>query len=183
MRKAFLAALLVAGDPGPGAGAEPDRDDAQQLEPGRAEPGQSAGAGEHAGAAAQRAALRQTIADAPEHPDPRPEQPAEHAGPPLSGVEALLAAAEAAADVAAAVIRPFFRQGVAADAKSDASPVTIADRTAEQAMRAVLSQRFPEHGILGEEFGLDRPGARLRWVLDPVDGTRAFLTGRRNSAR
>ncbi len=93
-------------------------------------------------------------------------------------MQALLAAAEAAADVAAAVIRPFFRQGVAADVKADASPVTIADRTAEQAMRAVLSQRCPEHGILGEEFGLDRPGARLRWVLDPVDGTRAFLTGR-----
>ncbi|HYZ62085.1 MAG TPA: histidinol-phosphatase [Acetobacteraceae bacterium] len=93
-------------------------------------------------------------------------------------MEKLIAAAEAAADVAAAVIRPFYRQGVAADLKSDATPVTIADRSAEQAMRAVLSQRFPEHGILGEEFGLDRPEARLRWVLDPVDGTKAFITGR-----
>jgi myo-inositol-1(or 4)-monophosphatase len=45
-------------------------------------------------------------------------------------------------------------------------------------MRAVLAERFPEHGILGEEFGLDRPEARLRWVLDPIDGTRAFITGR-----
>ena len=45
-------------------------------------------------------------------------------------------------------------------------------------MRAVLSQRFPAHGILGEEFGLDRPDAALRWVLDPIDGTRAFITGR-----
>lgn len=93
-------------------------------------------------------------------------------------MEAFLAAAHAAADVAAAVVRPFFRQGVAADLKDDASPVTIADRSAEQAMRAVLSQRHPDHGILGEEFGLDRPGARYRWVLDPVDGTRAFITGR-----
>ena len=93
-------------------------------------------------------------------------------------MEAFIAAAEAAADVAAAVVRPFYRQNVAADVKRDASPVTIADRTAEQAMRAVLSQRFPDHGILGEEFGLDRPGARYRWVLDPIDGTRAFLTGR-----
>ena len=90
----------------------------------------------------------------------------------------LVAAAEAAADVAGAVIRPFYRAGVAADSKADASPVTVADRTAEQAMRAVLSQRFPEHGIQGEEFGLDRPDSRLRWVLDPVDGTRAFITGR-----
>jgi histidinol phosphatase-like enzyme (inositol monophosphatase family) len=90
----------------------------------------------------------------------------------------MLAAAEAAAEVAGAVIRPFFRTGVAVDPKADASPVTIADRTAEQAMRAVLSQRFPEHGILGEEFGLDRAEAVWRWVLDPIDGTRAFITGR-----
>src|SRR5262249_19806365 len=48
----------------------------------------------------------------------------------------------------------------------------------EQAMRAVLSERFPDHGILGEEFGLDNAEAPLRWVLDPIDGTRAFITGR-----
>ena len=64
------------------------------------------------------------------------------------------------------------------DTKSDRSPVTIADRSAEQAMRAVLAERFPDHGVLGEEFGLDRPEARLRWVLDPIDGTRAFVSGR-----
>lgn len=93
-------------------------------------------------------------------------------------IDSLIAAAEAAADVAGAVIRPFFRAGVAADQKADRSPVTIADRSAEQAMRAVLSERFPDHGILGEEFGLDRPAASLRWVLDPVDGTRAFVSGR-----
>jgi histidinol phosphatase-like enzyme (inositol monophosphatase family) len=90
----------------------------------------------------------------------------------------LIAAACAAADVAGAVIRPFFRAGVATVQKSDRSPVTIADRTAEQAMRAVLSERFPDHGILGEEFGLDRPEAPLCWVLDPIDGTRAFISGR-----
>ncbi len=45
-------------------------------------------------------------------------------------------------------------------------------------MRAVLHERFPEHGILGEEFGLEQPEAALRWVLDPIDGTRAFITGR-----
>ncbi len=91
----------------------------------------------------------------------------------------LIAAAEAAADVAGAVIRPFFRRaGLAAELKGDASPVTVADRSAEQAMRAVLRERFPEHGILGEEFGLERAQARWRWVLDPIDGTRAFITGR-----
>jgi myo-inositol-1(or 4)-monophosphatase len=93
-------------------------------------------------------------------------------------IDALIRAAEAAADVAGAAIRPLFRAGLQADLKSDQSPVTIADRTAEQAMRAVLAQRFPDHGILGEEFGLDNPQSRLRWVLDPIDGTRAFITGR-----
>ncbi len=62
--------------------------------------------------------------------------------------------------------------------KEDSSPVTAADRAAEAAMRAVLSERFPDHAVLGEEAGEDRPGARFRWVLDPIDGTRAFITGR-----
>jgi myo-inositol-1(or 4)-monophosphatase len=93
-------------------------------------------------------------------------------------VEGLIAGAEAAADVAGAVIRPFFRAGVAEELKSDRTPVTIADRSAEQAMRAVLAERFPGHGIQGEEFGIDRPDARFRWVLDPIDGTKAFITGR-----
>ena len=96
----------------------------------------------------------------------------------MTEFEPFVQAALAAADVAAAVVRPFYRRGIAADLKSDESPVTVADRTAEQAMRAVLSHRCPDHGILGEEYGLDRPDARFRWVLDPVDGTRAFITGR-----
>ncbi len=97
---------------------------------------------------------------------------------PASALDAYIAAAEAAADAAGAVIRPYFRAGAAAEVKDDASPVTIADRNAETAMRALLTERFPDHGVLGEEAGLDRPDARLRWVLDPIDGTRAFITGR-----
>ena len=93
-------------------------------------------------------------------------------------LDACAAAAEAAADAAGAVIRPYFRTGLGADRKGDSSPVTEADRGAEQAMRRVLEQRFPEHGILGEEFGLHNAAAPLRWVLDPIDGTRAFITGR-----
>jgi myo-inositol-1(or 4)-monophosphatase len=96
----------------------------------------------------------------------------------LAELERFIAGAEAAADVAGAAVRPFFRAAFAVDTKDDRSPVTIADRSAEQAMRAVLAERFPEHGVLGEEFGLDRPDARLRWVLDPIDGTRAFVSGR-----
>lgn len=97
---------------------------------------------------------------------------------PPAELDRLIAAAEAASDVAGTVIRPFFRAGISAEVKGDASPVTIADRTAELAMRAVLTERCPDHGILGEEFGLHQPEARLRWVLDPIDGTRAFITGR-----
>jgi len=96
----------------------------------------------------------------------------------VSDRAALVAAAEAALDAAAAAIRPHFRSGLAADDKLDASPVTAADRAAEQAMRAVLAERFPQHGIIGEEFAPDQADQRFCWVLDPIDGTRAFITGR-----
>ena len=95
-----------------------------------------------------------------------------------SRLSEFVAAAEAAADAAGAVIRPHFRSGLDADRKDDQSPVTVADRGAEQAMRRVLAERCPGHGILGEEYGLEHPAATLRWVLDPIDGTRAFITGR-----
>ena len=90
----------------------------------------------------------------------------------------LVQTAEAAADVAGRVIRPYFRAGLAADLKGDDSPVTLADRNAELAIRALLAERCPDDGVLGEEFGLFQPEAPLRWVLDPIDGTRAFITGR-----
>ena len=77
------------------------------------------------------------------------------------------------------VIRPLFLSGTAVIDKADASPVTQADRGAEQAMRRLIAQYYPRHAVLGEEFG-ETPGApgptRYRWVLDPVDGTRAFIT-------
>ncbi|GGC36341.1 histidinol-phosphatase [Siccirubricoccus deserti] len=89
-----------------------------------------------------------------------------------------IAAAEAAADVAGAVIRPLFRSRLLVEAKGDASPVTEADRGAEQAIRALLQERFPDHGLWGEEYGPERAAAEYLWVLDPIDGTRAFVTGR-----
>ena len=93
-------------------------------------------------------------------------------------IDRYVAAAVAAADAAGKAIRPYFRGSVGTDQKADQSPVTIADRNAELAMRAELNRLCPECGVLGEEFGIERPDARLRWVLDPIDGTRAFITGR-----
>lgn len=90
---------------------------------------------------------------------------------------AFLALAHAMADAAAETIRPWFRKRMAVDAKADASPVTIADRDAETAMRRMIEAAFPEHGIRGEEFGTCRTEADWIWVLDPIDGTKSFLSG------
>lgn len=81
------------------------------------------------------------------------------------------------ADAAGEAIRPYFRQPLAVDDKADLSPVTIADRAAEQAMRSLIESRFPEHGIVGEEFGRVRENAELVWTLDPIDGTKSFISG------
>ena len=77
--------------------------------------------------------------------------------------------------VAFATIRPYFLTGTAVLTKHDASPVTLADRNAEASMRGVIDKRYPGHAILGEELGV-KDGQDYRWVLDPIDGTRAFIT-------
>jgi myo-inositol-1(or 4)-monophosphatase len=87
-------------------------------------------------------------------------------------------AAQAALDASGAAIRPYFRAGVTADLKADESPVTVADRLAEEILREKLGKQFPDFGLLGEEFPATRQDARYVWVIDPIDGTRAFLTGR-----
>jgi histidinol phosphatase-like enzyme (inositol monophosphatase family) len=70
-----------------------------------------------------------------------------------------------------------FQTGVAAESKPDDSPVTVADRDAERIARDLIEARFPQDGILGEELGEVRPGARRRWILDPIDGTRSYVRG------
>lgn len=82
------------------------------------------------------------------------------------------------ADAAGAAIRPFFRERIAHQDKSDASPVTEADRAAELAMRAILAAERPDDGIIGEEYGAANPAAARQWVLDPIDGTVSFMAGR-----
>jgi len=72
-------------------------------------------------------------------------------------------------------IRPFFgRTDVKVELKADRSPVTEADRGAEELMRGLIRRKFPDHGIVGEEFGSERADAEFVWVLDPIDGTRSF---------
>jgi inositol-phosphate phosphatase / L-galactose 1-phosphate phosphatase / histidinol-phosphatase len=88
-----------------------------------------------------------------------------------------LALAEQLADAAAEPARRYFRTALSIDSKEDLSPVTRADREAESAMRAILAANVPEHGIIGEEFGADRADAEWVWVLDPIDGTKSYVTG------
>lgn len=89
-----------------------------------------------------------------------------------------LALVERLADAAGDAIRPFFRRAFAVETKDDRSPVTEVDRAAERAIRAILAAERPGDGVIGEEYGADRPDAERVWVIDPIDGTRAFLAGR-----
>lgn len=81
------------------------------------------------------------------------------------------------ADAARAVVARYFRTPYDVIAKQDESPVTVADREAESVIRALIEERYPDHGIFGEEHGQVRMDARYVWVLDPIDGTRAFIAG------
>ncbi|MDD3182669.1 MAG: histidinol-phosphatase [Alphaproteobacteria bacterium] len=89
-----------------------------------------------------------------------------------------LAFAHKMADASGEVVRSYFRQSFAVEEKKDLSPVTIADRKAEQAMHVLLAQERPDDGVIGEEFGVEREDAELLWVIDPIDGTRAFVSGK-----
>ena len=86
--------------------------------------------------------------------------------------------AHSLAAAAGAAIRPWFRRPFLVETKEDFSPVTIADREAEAAIRTLLAEHRPDDGVIGEEYGEDRPDAARVWVLDPIDGTRAFVAGR-----
>ncbi len=88
-----------------------------------------------------------------------------------------IALAQRLADVAGAAIKPHFRS-VLAERKDDATPVTEADRAAEEAMRRILRAEVPQDGVAGEEFGTSEGQSGRQWVLDPIDGTTAFLAGR-----
>jgi len=89
-----------------------------------------------------------------------------------------IALANRLADAAGAAIRPLFRGDWQAEQKADHTAVTIADRAAEEAMRAILDSERAADGIIGEEYGAIRESAARQWVLDPIDGTQSFVAGR-----
>lgn len=94
----------------------------------------------------------------------------------------LAAFAHRLADASGAAIMPYFRSSLAVDDKGGAKgeaydPVTAADRDAETAIRALIAAEYPDHGVLGEEHGHEPGKSPMIWVLDPIDGTRAFITG------
>lgn len=90
---------------------------------------------------------------------------------------AALFAAELA-DAARPIVERYFRSDVDVESKADESPVTVADRTVERTLRDLIEARYPDHGIAGEEYGVIRPDADYVWSLDPIDGTKAFISGR-----
>lgn len=92
-------------------------------------------------------------------------------------VAELLAAAEELAREAGAVTLRWFGGRVEHDAKADGTPVTMADREAERLLRTRIAERFPDHGVLGEEYPETHAGAAIRWILDPIDGTKSFMRG------
>lgn len=89
----------------------------------------------------------------------------------------LLEAVAELARTAGRVALDHFRFGIAVDTKRDGSPVTIGDRRAEEVARNWITQRFPSDGIVGEEFGTERPNAPRQWIIDPIDGTKSFVRG------
>jgi histidinol-phosphatase len=95
----------------------------------------------------------------------------------MSSVNLLHAVIELAQIVGDTAMEYFGYPKLVVETKNDGSPVTIADRTAEQKAREWLARRFPKDGIVGEEFGIERPNAVRRWLIDPIDGTKSFVRG------
>jgi len=92
-------------------------------------------------------------------------------------IDELVGFADRLADIAGRVVKPYFRKPIAVETKADQSPVTEADREAERQMRAAIADAYPDHGIVGEEFGRTAADADIVWLLDPIDGTKSFVTG------
>lgn len=94
-----------------------------------------------------------------------------------TSTQALLTFAGMLADETGPLALHYFRQPLTVESKADASPVTIADREIEQLLRARIRDAYPSHGILGEEYGSEQLGSDFIWSVDPIDGTKSFVTG------
>jgi histidinol phosphatase-like enzyme (inositol monophosphatase family) len=75
------------------------------------------------------------------------------------------------------IIAKYYQTDIAVESKQDATPVTVADRLAEEKLRGLIGREFPDHGVVGEEFGESNPDAEHVWILDPIDGTKSFVAG------
>jgi len=75
------------------------------------------------------------------------------------------------------VVMEHYQTGVAVELKADQSPVTMADRAAEQLIRSAIAARYPDHAVVGEEYGADGRRSAFRWIVDPIDGTKSFIRG------
>lgn len=94
-----------------------------------------------------------------------------------TALDAAIAPAAELARLTGDIAMRHYRSRLDVETKADGSPVTVADRAAETAAREWVNRFFPDDGLLGEEFGVERPNARRRWIIDPIDGTKSFVRG------
>lgn len=95
----------------------------------------------------------------------------------MTDYEEALEEAAGIAESCSRIALSYFRQALLIESKADASPVTIADKKTEEAIRSELSRAFPDHGMVGEEFGEEGMDREYIWTIDPIDGTRSFIRG------
>ena len=98
----------------------------------------------------------------------------------ISNIEELVSFSNHLADESEKVIKKYFRKSLLVDSKDDESPVTIADQETELKIRELIENKYPEHGILGEEFDKKNIDSEYLWVIDPIDGTRSFIAGHKD---
>ncbi|NDF13022.1 MAG: histidinol-phosphatase [Proteobacteria bacterium] len=92
--------------------------------------------------------------------------------------ESLIPFAEQLATISGEIVRKYYRKSFTVEHKTDSTPVTLADKEIEQNIRAYIHNMYPEHGIIGEEFEPTNPDAEYKWIIDPIDGTKAFMMGK-----
>ena len=97
---------------------------------------------------------------------------------PLLSPDIIIPFAEQLATMSGEIIRKYYGKQLPYEIKADASPVTKADQEVEQTLRALILSTYPDHGIIGEEFGPKNEGAEYTWIIDPIDGTKSFMIGR-----